>query len=179
MEREGFPVPPDNGLVCFALRTGFFSAQGELMRMIEVSQDKVAGDVKETLMALGILLFFALASAGYVMHKGLQQGDRSRYDLVLRCVMIITSVVPPSLPLQMAFAINQALISLTRKRVFCTEPFRLALAGSVDVALFDKTGTITTDSLIPAGVALLSKDKETQQSAGDALTSFDKAPDDM
>ena len=27
------------------------------------------------------------------------------------------SVVPPSLPLQMAFAINQALISLTRKRV--------------------------------------------------------------
>merc|ERR1719487_609025 len=152
LEREGFPVPPDHGLLCFALRTGFFSAQGELMRMIEVSQDKVSGDVKETLLALGILLFFALASAGYVMHKGLQQGDRSRYDLVLRCVMIITSVVPPSLPLQMAFAVNQALISLTRKRVFCTEPFRVPYAGNVDVALFDKTGTITTDSLIPSGV---------------------------
>merc|ERR1719487_1071936 len=152
LEREGFPKPPDNGLLCFALRTGFFSAQGELMRMIEVSQDKVSGDVKETLLALGILLFFALASAGYVMHKGLQQGDRSRYDLVLRCVMIITSVVPPSLPLQMAFAVNQALISLTKKRVFCTEPFRVPYAGSVDVALFDKTGTITTDSLIPSGV---------------------------
>jgi cation-transporting ATPase 13A1 len=152
LKREGFPEPPDQGLLCFALRTGFFSAQGELMRMIEVSQDKVTGDTKETLMALGILLFFALSSAAYVMHKGLQQGDRSRYDLVLRCVMIITSVVPPSLPLQMAFAVNQALISLTRKRVFCTEPFRVPYAGNVDVALFDKTGTLTTDSLIPSGI---------------------------
>jgi cation-transporting ATPase 13A1 len=52
----------------------------------------------------------------------------------------------------MAFAINQALISLTRKRVFCTEPFRVPYAGNVDVALFDKTGTITTDSLIPSGI---------------------------
>ena len=27
-------MPPDQGLLCFALRTGFFSAQGELMRMV-------------------------------------------------------------------------------------------------------------------------------------------------
>ena len=37
----------------------FFSAQGELMRMIESSQDRVVGNARETMMALGILLMSA------------------------------------------------------------------------------------------------------------------------
>ena len=82
---------------------------------------------------------------------------------------------------QLRFALNRALGLLQRRGVFCTEPFRLALAGSVDVALFDKTGTITTDSLIPAGVALLSNEKDTKQIAkqdSDGLLPFSKAPED-
>ena len=40
-------APPDGGIVCYVLRTGFSSSQGELMRMIEFSQENVAGDKKE------------------------------------------------------------------------------------------------------------------------------------
>ena len=32
-------------------------------------------------------------------------------------------------------------------------PFRLPLAGTVDVCLFDKTGTLTTDELVAVGLA--------------------------
>jgi cation-transporting ATPase 13A1 len=163
---------PVEGMLCVSIRTGFYSTQGELMRMLEVSQDRV-GDSLETTAALAVLLGCALAFASYVMRSGLAAGDRSHYDLVLRCVLVVTSVVPPLLPLQLAFALNRALGLLGKRGVYCTEPFRLALAGSVDVALFDKTGTITTDSLIPAGVALLSDEKNSD------LTSFDKAPEDM
>jgi cation-transporting ATPase 13A1 len=35
---------PDGGILCFALRTGFRSSQGALMRMVEFSTDKVTGD---------------------------------------------------------------------------------------------------------------------------------------
>ena len=37
--------------------------------------------------------------------------------------------------------------------IFCTEPFRIPLAGRVDVCCFDKTGTITGEDLIVEGIA--------------------------
>ena len=90
-------------MLCVAIRTGFYSTQGELMRMLEVSQDRV-GDTLETTVSLAIVLTCALAFASFVMRSGLADGNRSHYDLVLRCVLVVTSVVPPLLPLQLAFA---------------------------------------------------------------------------
>ena len=40
---KGVPPTPDGGCLCFVLRSGFSSAQGELMQMIEFSQQKVRG----------------------------------------------------------------------------------------------------------------------------------------
>jgi cation-transporting ATPase 13A1 len=93
--------PPDNGIVCYVLRTGFSSSQGELMRMIEFSQENVAGDKKEMFYQLLLLFVFALCASGYVLKKGLEDPERPTYKVLLRCILIITQVVPPSLPLQM------------------------------------------------------------------------------
>jgi magnesium-transporting ATPase (P-type) len=146
------PQPPNGGCVCYVLRTGFSSAQGELLQLIEFSTQSVNADSRETLMALFVLLLFALAAAGYVLTEGLKKGDRTTHELLLKCIIIITSVVPRQLPMQMALAVNTALMSLMKSGIFCTEPFRVPFAGKVSHCLFDKTGTLTTDQLIPIGV---------------------------
>lgn len=143
---------PDGGFLCRVLRTGFGSSQGELMQMIEFSSQAVSADSKETGAALLILLVFALISAAYVFQKGLEKGDRTEHELLLKCIIIVTSVVPRQLPVQMALAVNHALMALLNEGIYCTEPYRVPEAGKVTHALFDKTGTLTADELTPIGV---------------------------
>ncbi|KAF4725344.1 hypothetical protein FOZ62_026217, partial [Perkinsus olseni] len=95
----------------------------------------------------------------------------SGYKLLLRCVMIITSVVPPELPMQMSLAVNTALMALHKIGVFCTEPYRVPMAGTITHCFFDKTGTLTTDQLSCTGVVtkITPSDGEPQVDDADKL----------
>lgn len=150
--KKKIPTPPDNGCTVYALRTGFSSSQGKLVRMIEYSSGKVTGSSWDAYGLAFLLLIFALLSSGYVLRHGIAQKGKITFELLLRCVLIITSVIPAELPMQTAMAVNSALLNLVKLSIFCTEPFRISLAGKVDICLFDKTGTLTTDQLTAVGV---------------------------
>jgi len=122
------------------------------MRMILFSSVRVTVESVEVYYYLLILLIFALMASYHVMKEGLKDPDRSRYKIMLRCVLIITNVVPPELPMELSLTVNYAIIAMIKKSIFCTEPFRIPNAGKIDICCFDKTGTLTANDLIIKGL---------------------------
>ena len=121
---------PDGGCLAVILRTGFGTAQGQLVRTMLFSTERVSANNLESFLFIGSLLIFAIAASWYVWVKGVERGLK-KSKLLLDCVMIIMSVVPLEVSMELSLAVNASLVALQNYAIFCTEPFRILFAGRV------------------------------------------------
>lgn len=143
---------PDQGALAIVSKTGFETSQGSLVRVMIFSAERISVGNVESFLFIGFLLIFAIAASWYVWVEGTRMG-RIQNKLILDCILIITSVVPPELPMELTMAVNTSLAALGKFYIYCTEPFRIPLAGRIDVCCFDKTGTLTGEDLVFEGLA--------------------------
>lgn len=132
----------DAVLHCRVIRTGFDTEQGALLCKMLSSED-----IKYDTEALRFILILAgLSVVGLIftwMHS-----SKTGYPLFIDLIVLFTSSIPFELPMEMGVAVQRAVRDLITKKIHCLEPFRITLAGKVDICCFDKTGTLTDAKLV-------------------------------
>ncbi|CAG8545371.1 10752_t:CDS:10, partial [Acaulospora colombiana] len=121
--KSPLPITPDGGALCTVLRTSFGTSQGQLVRTMIFSTDRVSANNLESFLFIGFLLIFAIAASAYVWIMGIERGLK-KSKLLLDCVLIVTSVVPPELPMELSLAVNTSLAALSK---FANPPQRYSV----------------------------------------------------
>eukprot|EP00943_MAST-04B_sp_MAST-4B-sp1_P008865 g8865.t1 len=152
--------------VAYCVRTGFMTKEGEIMRSIFFHSDTKAEIDFDTIKFLLVLLFFAIIASRHVMIHSLNDQYGNRWKLFLHCIVIVTNVIPPELPMQLSLNITTSIASLQKVKIFVSEQWRIPYAGFVTICCFDKTGTLTADEVKVQGTVPFSLPREDGRIAG-------------
>ena len=146
-------APPNNGAICLVIKIGFDTRQGKLLRKVLYNNlETQQNSKKNDFIIIGLLLTIALLTSCYILRQGFLREDKLTYKLLLRCFIIITSIIPSDLPIELSLIIYNSLFFFESKKIVCIESFRIPLAGKVDICCFDKTGTLTSEEFFMKGI---------------------------
>ncbi|KXS15518.1 hypothetical protein M427DRAFT_44373 [Gonapodya prolifera JEL478] len=124
------------------VRTGFATAKGEVFRsVIHPTQVEIAFR-RDAWRVLGVMAAVGVIASAKRLYDGITF-SRPLFSIILTSLDILTTAIPPALPIVLTVGTGMSLTRLRSNRVLCIDPDRINLAGRVDAACWDKTGTLT------------------------------------
>ena len=146
-------IPPNNGIICLVLKTGFSSYQGKILHKILFNKYKDSNKNKKynQIIFVSFLFIIALISSIYTLIE-VKKREELSYSTILRIIIILTSIVPLDLPIELSLILYKCISYFESKSIICLDPSKIALAGNIDICCFDLIGTLTTDEFNILGV---------------------------
>ena len=152
--------PPNNGIICLVLKTGFSTYQGKILHKILFNKVKRHKNNKKNQMIFITFLFLiALLSSIYTLLEA-RRRDELSYPIILRIVIILTSIVPVDLPIELSLILYKCISYFESKSIVCIEPAKIPSSGTIDICCFDLIGTLTTDEFNILGIINLNDIEE-------------------
>ncbi len=149
----------ESKVVALAVRTGFATAKGALVRSILYPKPSKFSFYSDSYKFIAVMFSMSFLGMGAQLFSGTELDTAT---LVKKCLDIITITVPPALPACMSIGISYALSRLKKEQIYCISPPRVNVAGKINVFCFDKTGTLTEEGLSIYGFRVASMASETE-----------------
>jgi cation-transporting P-type ATPase 13A2 len=105
---------------------------------------------RDGLKFVGFMCLMAAFGFAASVYRFIQIGTSPRI-MAIRGLDIITTVIPPALPVAISVGTSFALQRLKQEGISCIAPSKVAVAGLIECFAFDKTGTLTEDGLVVHG----------------------------
>jgi cation-transporting ATPase 13A1 len=153
-------------LTCLALRTGSYSSRGDLVRALQRSRVGAVSSAETEQDGLRLILCLSLIACYTCISFWRQPSPQDTkpgqvFRKVLHCCRILMATIPSDLPMIISSIAHSCAHRLKHEAdVVCSEPAALLTASSVNHILFDKTGTMTTDTQSLAMVRTRSESEE-------------------
>ncbi|KAK6055586.1 putative P-type ATPase [Cooperia oncophora] len=122
---------------------------------------RVTANNLETFCFILFLLIFAIAAAAYLWVVGSQDEKRNKYKLFLECTLILTSVIPPELPIELSLAVNTSLIALQKlgNEYFAPNRFEFHSLAKLIFVVLTRLGRLPLIISVVEGIAFSSSEE--------------------
>ena len=133
-------------VLALVYNTGFNTSKRNLIRSI-IYPKNINIKFKEDSIKY-ICLMGCLSIIGFIISiPFLKKAGQENIEILKKCLDLITTVVPPSLPACIGIGISYAVNRLKSQQIICINRDRVNLLGKINTIVFDKTGTLTEDTL--------------------------------
>jgi len=132
--------------IAIVFKTGFLTVRGNLIQSIMFPRPNHFRFYRDSMLFIGIMGTISVLVFG-ISVVNLLLLDMPISLLVKRALDLITVILPPALPATMKVGTVFSIKRLQSIGIFCTSPPRINVASNIDCVCFDKTGTITEESL--------------------------------
>ena len=133
-------------VLALVYKTGFNTSKGNLIRSIIYPKNidiKFKQDSIKYIYLMGCLSIIGFS----ISIPFLKNAGQSTSEIIKKCLDLITTAVPPSLPACLGIGISYAVNRLKSQNIICINRDRVNLLGKINTIVFDKTGTLTEDHL--------------------------------